>query len=184
MWDLGHFPCAVLNNLRWSMGLPPAHRWGHSQTGVCLLFPSPRGGIHCGFAWPVWGTCPLPGLWCWGCGVLAGVDPQRAQGRRGRLSSLFLQRSTSGGALRHQEGVRPTGGMDLQKHSIGCLHNTSKFPGRNWFPLGFWLGDGRGRWCWRAPLFPAKLSSVVWSSTTLPPVVLQLTRSPSRAVSL
>ena len=30
----------------------------------------------------------------------------------------------------------------------------------NWFPLGFWLGDGRGRWRWRAPLFPTELSSV------------------------
>ena len=76
---------------------------------------------------------------------------------RGRLSSLFLRRSTLGGALRHQEGVRPAGGMDPQKHSVGCWRAASKFPGRNWFPLGFWLGDGRGRWCWRVPLFPAKL---------------------------
>ena len=93
------------------------------------------------------------------------------RGRRGRLSSLFLQRSASGGVLWHREGVRPaTGGMDPQKHSVGCLRGASKFPGRNWFPLGFWLGDGRGRWRRRAPLFPAKLSSVVWGSTTLPPL--------------
>ena len=49
----------------------------------------------------------------------------------------------------------------------------SKFPGRNWFPLGFWLGDGRGRWRWRVPLFPTKLSSVVWglsnSASLCPP---------------
>ena len=45
--------------------------------------------------------------------------------------------------------------------------------GRNWFPLGFWLGDVRGRWRWPAPLFPAKLSSALRGSTTLPPVVLQ-----------
>ena len=76
-------------------------------------------------------------------------------GGGGRLSSLFLRRSASGGALRHQEGVRPAGGLDLQKHSIGCLRSASKFPGRNWFPLGFWLRDGRGRWRWRVPLFPA-----------------------------
>ena len=68
------------------------------------------------------------------------------RGRRGRLSSLFLRRSVSGGALRHREGVRPSGGMDPQKHSVGCLHGASKFPGRNWFPLGFWLGDGQGGW--------------------------------------
>ena len=60
------------------------------------------------------------------------------------LSLLFLHRSASGGALQHQEGVRPAGGMDLQKHSIGCLCGASKFPGRNWFPLGFWLGMGEG----------------------------------------
>ena len=82
------------------------------------------------------------------------------------LSLLFLHRSASGGALQHQEGVRPAGGMDLQKHSIGCLCGASKFPGRNWFPLVFWLGDGRERWCWLAPLFPAKLSSVVRGPTT------------------
>ena len=82
------------------------------------------------------------------------------RGGRRRLSSLILRISASGGALRHQEGVRPATarGMDLQKPSVWCLRGTSKFPGRNWFPLGFWLGDGRGRWRWRAPLFPAKLS--------------------------
>ena len=64
------------------------------------------------------------------------------RGGRGRLSLLFLWRSASGEALRHREGVRPAGWMDLQKHRVGCLHGASKFPGRNWFPLGFWLGDG------------------------------------------
>ena len=57
--------------------------------------------------------------------------------------------------------------MDTQKHSVGCLCTPSNFPGRNWFPLGFWLGDGRGRWRWGAPLFPAKLHSVIWGSTSL-----------------
>ena len=79
--------------------------------------------------------------------------------------------------MRHQEGVRPTGGMDPQKHSIGCLCGARKFPDRNWFPLGFGLGDGRGRWRWRAPLFPAKLSSGVRGSTPLPPIVLQPSHS-------
>ena len=78
-------------------------------------------------------------------------------------------------------GVRPaTGRMDPQKHNVGCLLVASKFPGRNWFPLGFWLGDGLGGWHWRAPLFLAKLSSVFRGSTTLPPVVLQSSGSPSR----
>ena len=97
---------------------PQPHRWGHSQTGVCLLFPSLRGGIHCGVVWPIWATCTLPGLWRWVSGVLAGVDRKVHRGGRGRLSSLFLQRSASGGALQHREGVRPAGGMDPQKHSV------------------------------------------------------------------
>ena len=61
----------------------------HSQTGVCLLLPSPKGGIHCGAAWPLWATCTLPGLWCWGSGILAGVDPQGAQGRRVQAQLAF-----------------------------------------------------------------------------------------------
>ena len=91
----GHFPCAVLNNLRWWVGLQsnlvsaPSPRWGHSQTGVCLLFPSPRSGIHCGVVWPVWATCTLPGLWCWGFGVLAGVDRQGVQGWEGQAQLTF-----------------------------------------------------------------------------------------------
>ena len=56
-----------------------------------------------------------------------------------------------------REGVRPAaGGLAPQKNSVGCLGRASKFPGRNWFPLGFWLRDGQGRWRWRVPLFPAK----------------------------
>ena len=70
------------------------------------------------------------------------------RGGRGRFSSLILWRSASGGALWHWEGVRPAGGMNLQKYSVRCLRGGNKFPGRNWFPLGFWLGDGQGRWCW------------------------------------
>ena len=66
------------------------------------------------------------------------------RGRRGRLSSLFLWRSASGGALWHREGVRPTGGMNPQKHSILCLRGASKFPDRNWFPWGFGWGMGEG----------------------------------------
>ena len=92
------------------------------------------------------------------------------RGTRGRLSSLFLQWSSTGGDLRHHEGGRPVRGMDPQKHSVGCLRGASKFGDRNWFPLGFWLGDGRGRWHWPVPLFPTELSSVFWGSTTLPPV--------------
>ena len=46
------------------------------------------------------------------------------------------------------------GGMDPQKHSVGCLRDVSKFGDGNWFPLEFRLGDGRGKWHLPAPLFP------------------------------
>ena len=70
------------------------------------------------------------------------------KGRRGRLSLLCLWWSAGGGALWHQEGGRPVGGMDPQKHSIGCLHGASKFvmgTGSLWdFGWGMGEGDGTG----------------------------------------
>ena len=57
------------------------------QSDWCV--PSPRGGIHCGVAWPVWATCTLPGLWCWGSGILAGVDLQGAGGQEGQAQLAF-----------------------------------------------------------------------------------------------
>ena len=136
--------------------------WGHSQTGVYLLFPSPRGRIHCGVAWPVLATCTLPGLWCWGSGVLAGMVRQGAWGQEGQAQL------TSPSVIRFRLGPvaaggsqTAAGGMDPQKHSVGCLHGARKVSDRNWFPLGFWPGNGRGRWRWQAPLFPVKVSSVI-----------------------
>ena len=68
------------------------------------------------------------------------------RGGRGRLSSLFLQRS-SGGALRHQEGVRPAaGGMDPQKHSVGCCGvQASSLAGTgSLWDIGWGMGEGDG----------------------------------------
>ena len=98
----------------------------------------------------VWTTCTLPGLWCWGSGVLAGVHRQGARGCEGQAQLASPSVIPSGGALWQREGVRPTaGGMDMQKHGVGCLPGASKFPGSNWFPLGFgWgmvEGDGAGK---------------------------------------
>ena len=92
------------------------------------------------------------------------------RGGRDRLSLLCFWWSTSVRALWHREGGRPVGGMDPQKHSVGCLHSASKFRDGNWFPLGFQLWDGRGRWHFAEHLLPAKLSSVLLDSTTLPPL--------------
>ena len=68
--------------------------------------------------------------------------------------------AAAGGSQTHQRD----GSVEAQR----WVFARSKFPGRNWFPLGFWLGDGRGRWRWRAPLFPTKLSSVVWGLSNSP----------------
>ena len=40
-------------------------------------------------AWLIWATCTLPGLWCWGSGVLAGVDRQGAQGWEGQAQLAY-----------------------------------------------------------------------------------------------
>ena len=98
---------------------------------------------------------------------------------RGSLSSLFPSE------IHFRRGPEAPGGSQTRwrdgsaEAQVGCLLGASKFPGRNWFPLGFWLGDGRGRWRWRAPLSRIKLSPVIWGSTTLPPIVFQPSRSPS-----
>ena len=74
-------------------------------------------------------------------------------------------------SVRGRAAVRPAAGrVALQKYSVGCLHRASTFPGRTWFPLGFWLGDRRGRWHWRVPLFPAKLSSIIPGLSNSPPL--------------
>ena len=40
-------------------------------------------------AWPLSATCTLPDLWCWGPGVLAGVDRQGAQGWEGKAQLAY-----------------------------------------------------------------------------------------------
>ena len=184
----GHFPCAVLNNLRWWVGpqsdlmSAPSPPLG-PRTGVYLLFPSPRGGIHCGVGWG--GPCGylytarlvVLGIWhiSWG-------GSARCTGAGGAGSPRF-----SFGDLLWEGPCGTRRESDLPPEGWICrstpLHGASKFPDRNWFPLEFWLGDGRGRWPWRASLFPAKLSSVSQGSTTLPPsVLLPSPLSKSRAV--
>ena len=72
---------------------PPVHHWGHSQTGVYLIFFSPRGRTHCGVLWPLSGLlahCQAYGNVSVGSGVLAGVDPQGAQGWEGQTQLALL----------------------------------------------------------------------------------------------
>ena len=127
---------------------------------VCTL-SSPLTGAVLTVEWygPVWVTCTLPGLWCCFCGIwhISRGGSTRCIGPGGGGLACFAL----GGPLREgpcstgREAGRPIGGMDPQKHSTGCLHGASKFHDGNCFPLGFWLGDGQGRWCFPAPLFPS-----------------------------
>ena len=149
-----------------------------------LIFPSPRGRTHCGVVWPLSGLlCTLPGLWCcfdgiwhisWGgfarCTVAGGA---------------VLARFAVGGPLREgpcstRREAEPSEGW-IHRSSVWCLRGASEFRDGNWLSLGFWLGNGRGRWRWPAPLFPAELRSVV---RPLPPAFLLPSCSQSRAVDL
>ena len=65
--------------------LPSTHRWGHSQTGVYLIFPSPKGRTHRGVMWP------LSGLWCQACGAASMGCGQ------GRISQGGSARCTGAG---------------------------------------------------------------------------------------
>ena len=108
------------------------------------------------------------------------------RGGRGRLSSLFLRRSASGGALRHWEGVRPTaGGMAQQMHSVGCLSGASKFSGRKKLvPFGILAGGWAREMALASALFPAKLSSVVLGLSNSPSLCPPAFPLSSRAVNL
>ena len=118
----------------------PSPPLGHSQTGVYLLFPSSRGGIHCGVAWPVWATCTLPGLWCWGSGVLAGVDPQGAPGWEGQAQIIFPSEThfargpaAPGGSQTHRR--------DGSAEAKGWLFARCKqVPGQELVPFGILAG--------------------------------------------
>ena len=67
--------------------------WGHRQTGVYLIFPSPRDRTHCGVVWPLPGLlahCQACGAALMGSGILARVDPQGAQGWEGQAQLALL----------------------------------------------------------------------------------------------
>ena len=112
--------------------------WGHSQTGVYLIFPSSRGRtqLWSGVA-PVWTTCTLPGLWCCFNGIwrISRVGSTRCTGAEGASLASFAV----GGPL--QEGPCSTGREAdplegwIHRSSVGHLHGASKFGDGNWFPL-------------------------------------------------
>ena len=56
---------------------------------VCTFSSPLLGAGFTGVAWPIWATCTLTVLWCWGSGLLAGVDRQGARGQKGQAQLAF-----------------------------------------------------------------------------------------------
>ena len=167
--------------------LPSAYHWGHSQTGVYLMFPSPRGRIHCGVVWP------LPGLLahCQACdaasmgsgqGLISRDVSSRCTGVGWEGLALCCWWFPAGGNLQDLEGGRPIRGMDAQKHSIRCLQGASKLGDRNWFPLEFRFRDRRGKRHLPVTLCPRRALSFRDSTTLHPSVLLPSPLSERRAI--
>ena len=82
--------CVGVQGCSQTQYLTPAHCWGHSQTGVHLIFPSlPGAGLTVERCVPCLGclhTARLVMLLQWDLakGILDRVDPQGAQGREGQ----------------------------------------------------------------------------------------------------
>ena len=76
------------------------------------------------------------------------------RGRRGRLSLLFLGRSASGGAVWHREGVRPAGGMDLQKQGHWVFALCKQVPWQELVPFGILAGGWAREMALVSPFVP------------------------------
>ena len=163
-WGRSQTPC-----------LPPAHHWGHSQTGMYFIFPSPRGRTHCRVVWPLSGM-PAPSQACGAASMGSG---------QGRISSGGSATCTGlGGAGLASfalsgllwEGPCSTGReADLLEGSIhrstalgGCTVQASSVTGTGslW---NFSWGMGEGNGVCQCLCSAAELSSVFQGLTTLPP---------------
>ena len=122
-------------------------------------------------AWPVWATCTLPGLWCWGSGTLAGVDGQGAQGQEGQAQLAFPSEIHFG------RGPAALGGSQTRRRRGGSTEaqcwvfaRSKEVPWQELVPFGI-LAGGWGREM-------AMASAFVPSQTEL--CHLGLNHSPSR----
>ena len=114
---------------------------------VCALSsPLPKAGLTVEWCGPCLGYLHTARLVVLGIWHISWGGSARCMGVGGAGSACFssrdLLREGPCGTGRESDPSPEAGGMDPQKHSVGCLHSASKFPGSNWFPLGFWLGDG------------------------------------------
>ena len=156
--DGGHFPCAVLNNLCWWAGpqtdlmSAPSPPLGPQSDWCVPSLPLSQGqdSLWSGVA-PAWATCTLPGLWCWGSGILAGVDQQGAQGREGQAQLAFPLEIRF-----RRDPVAPGGSQTRWRNGSAeaqrlVFARCKQVPWQELVPFGILAGDGRGRWRWRAP---------------------------------
>ena len=74
------------------------------------------------------------------------MDWQGSQGQEGQAQLAYPLVIRFRRDLQHQEGVRPaTGGMDLQKHSVGCSRGASSLTGTgSLWSFGWEMGEGDG----------------------------------------
>ena len=152
----GLFPCAVWSDLRWWAGPQsdpmsvPSPPLGPQSDWCVPYLPLSQGqdSLWSGAA-SVWATCTFPGLWCCFDGIwhTSRGGSARCTGAGGAGLAPFAIGGPlwEGSCSTRREAGRPLGGMDPQKHSVGCLSRASKFRVGNGFPLGFQLGDGRER---------------------------------------
>ena len=87
------------------------------------------------------------------------------------LSLLLLS------VIRFRKGPEAAGGSQALCWNYGSAEaqhwvfvQCKQVPWQELVPFVILAGDGRGRWLWQAPLFPAKLCSVVRGSATLLPL--------------
>ena len=119
-----------------------------------------------------------------GSGVLAGVYRQGAQGQRDRLSSLFLQRSASGGACgtgRESDPPQRDGSTEAQRWVFA---RCKQVPWQEQVPFGILARGWVREMALLSAFAPRQAALCCPGSTTLPPVVLQPSCSLNRAVNL
>ena len=99
-------------------------------------------------AWPIWATCTLPGLWCRGSGVLAGVDQQGAQGREGQAQLAFPLEIHFGRGPAAWEGSQTRSqrdGSEEAQHFGVCVVQASSLTGiGSLWDFGWGMGEGDG----------------------------------------
>ena len=88
-------------------------------------------------------TCTLPGLWCWGCGILAGGGWARCTGAGGAGSARF----SLGDLL--WEGPCGTGSQTRWRDGsaeaqLWVFVRCVPVPWQKLVPFGWWIGEGDG----------------------------------------